>query len=63
MTLEMKRIESKSHQIKMYNINKIFLSCFNDEIKKLGFGHKDIKFGFGKSMGNLMEEIVQQITN
>ena len=44
----MKRIQSKSHQIGTYNINKRSLSCFDDKmyilddgIKNLAYGHKD----------------------
>ena len=28
---ELKRVQSKSHQIGTYRINKMFLSCFDDK--------------------------------
>ena len=49
---EMKRIQSKSHQIRTYNINKIsvmfddkmFEDRLDDGIKTLAYGQKDVKF-------------------
>ena len=47
---EMKRIQSKSHQIGTYNINKMSLPCSDDKryiidyrIKILVYGHKAVK--------------------
>ena len=46
---KMKRIQSKSHKISTYELNKISLSCFDDKryilddgINTLAYGHKDI---------------------
>ena len=46
----MKRIESKLHRIRTYDVCKISLSCFddkryvlNDSINSLAYFHKDIK--------------------
>ena len=46
---KMKRIQSKSHNIGTYELNKISLSCFDDKryilddgINTLAYGHKDI---------------------
>ena len=46
---KMKRIQSKSHKIGTYELNKIYLSCFDDKryilghgINTLAYGHKDI---------------------
>ena len=47
---KMKRIQSKKHKIGTYEINKISLSCFDDqrfvsddEIHTLAYFHKDLK--------------------
>ena len=44
----MKRIQSKKHKLGTYEINKIYLSCFNnrryvldDGIRMLAYFHKD----------------------
>ena len=48
---EMKRIQSKSHEIDVYNSKKISLLCiddkryiFDDGIKTLAFKHKSISY-------------------
>ena len=45
----MKRIQAKKHKIRIYEINKIYLSCFDDKkyvlddgIHTLAYFHKDI---------------------
>ena len=45
----MKRIQSNSHSVGTYDLNKIGLSCFDDKryvlddgINALAYGHKDI---------------------
>ena len=45
---KMKRIQSKKHKLGTYEINKIYLSCFDDkryvlddEIRTLAYFHKD----------------------
>ena len=45
----MRRIKSKNHNVGTYEINKIFLSCFDDKryilkngINTLAYGHKNI---------------------
>ena len=50
MRHEMKRIQSKLHQIGTYNVRKIYLSCFNDKIymlddgiNNLAYFHKNVK--------------------
>ena len=47
---KMKRIQSKKHEIGTYEINKMSLSCFDDqrfvlddEIHTLAYFHKDLK--------------------
>ena len=46
----MKRIQSKLHRIRTYNVCKISLSCFDDKryvldhgVNTLAYFHKDIK--------------------
>ena len=50
MRHNMKRIQSKLHKIKIYDVYKISLSCFDDKryvlddgICTLAYFHKDIK--------------------
>ena len=50
MKRKMKTIQSKSHHLKKYEINKIYLSCFDykhhileDQVNALAYDHKDIK--------------------
>ena len=41
----MKIIQSKSHQIRMYNINKINLSCIDDK-RYIDVGIKTLAYGY-----------------
>ena len=50
MRHKMRRIQSKKHKIETYEINKIFLSCFDykrivldDAILTVAYFHKDLK--------------------
>ena len=43
---KMKRISSKKHKIKTYEINKISLSCFDDGIHTHTYFHKDLRNRF-----------------
>ena len=50
---EMKKIQNKSHQIYMNNINKMSLSCFHDKryiledgIKTLAYWNEDVQVSF-----------------
>ena len=59
MRHEIKRIQSKSHQIRTYNFNEIYFLCFddkryilNDGIKTLAYGHKDLNVFLGKNINN-----------
>ena len=38
----MKRIQSKNHRIGTYEINKIYLSCFDDKIYILNNGYNGL---------------------
>ena len=47
---KIKRVQSKKHKIRTYEVNKISLSCFDDKrlvlddgIHKLAYFHKDCK--------------------
>ena len=42
----MNRIKSKDHRIGTYEINKIYLSCFDDKIHILNNGYDGLALGY-----------------
>ena len=65
----MKRIESKNHKLRTYEINKISLPCFDDKrcvlgdrIRALAYFHKDSVKGLQKIVKGLQKIVIKTIT-